>query len=178
MKMSTTRTAPANRPTPDESATPGATAGVGGAESLSPTARPCGPEAITLFQVTFATEMSEPNLAILARVLDLSTHVRSKTNPREDNLGFARLDHSSGLFLRRTPADGRWMIEARTWGHPAPQTVHGWHVLTIEAARQLDPAVSLLDRLHVSERDIPDRQVDRDPTKRLERIRRRLAGLP
>jgi hypothetical protein len=178
MKITTNPPASANRPTPDGSATPAATTGAGAAHCPAPTARASGPQAVTLFQVTFATEMSERDLAILALELNLSTNVRSKTNLREDNLGFVRLDHASGLFLRRAMIEGRWMLDAHTWGHPPPQVVHGWEVLAAGAARRLDPAVTLPDRLPVSSRDIPDRQVDRDVTKRLERIRRHLVGLP
>jgi hypothetical protein len=45
---------------------------------------------------------------------------------------------------------GQWMLEARTWGHPAPQSIHEWHVLAAGAAHQLDPTVSLPERLTVT----------------------------
>ena len=82
-----------------------------------------------LFEVPFTSAMSDPDLAVLARVLDLSTHMQQKMRPDPNSPGVARLDHFSGLFLERGGDEGRWVLEARTWGDPAPRSVHEWHVL-------------------------------------------------
>ena len=138
---------------------------------------PAASGAVVLFEVTFATAMDDGDLALLARTLDLSTNVRSKGRPRDDDLGFARLDHASGAFLTRSAVDGRWLLQARTWGHPAAPTVHRWHVMIAGAARLLDPTVALPERLVLDLPVVPDRFVVRATNTRLGRIRRRLAGL-
>jgi hypothetical protein len=102
--------------------------------------------ATTLFEVPFACAMSELELALLERALDLSIRMHAKMHPRPDSPGLVRLDHYSGLFLERGAAEGQWMLQARTWGHPAPQSVHGWHVVAAGAAHQLDPTVTLPER--------------------------------
>jgi hypothetical protein len=137
-----------------------------------------------LFEVPFASDMSDRDLALLERSSELSTRPqpsvrpRQKPPPRVGTLGFARLDHSSGLFLRHGPVEGKWLLEARTWGHPAAQSVHEWHVEAAGAARALDPMVTFPERLNDAAPEIPDRPVGRAANKRLARIRRRLAGLP
>ena len=130
-----------------------------------------------LFGVTFMSAMTEGDLLLLARGLDLSTGVRSAGHPREDDLGFARLDYASGLFLKRTAVEGQWTLEAHTWAHPAAHTVHGWHVRAAGAAHQLDPAVALPDRLPEIVPEIPGRLVGHASNKRLSRLRRRLVGI-
>jgi hypothetical protein len=132
---------------------------------------------VRLFGVTFKTAMGDHDLALLARALDLSTSVRSKGSPREDDLGFARLDHSSGLFLKRTAVEGQWILEAQTWDHPAAQTVHGWHVRAAGAAHQLDQTVSFPARLQDSSPEIAGHLVGRASNRRLSRLRRRLVGI-
>src|SRR5581483_6650333 len=113
-----------------------------------------------------------------------STRVQPTIRPghdaarRHDTPGFARLDHYSGLFLKRGMVEGEWLLEARTWGRPAAQSVHEWHVLAAGAAHQLDPTVTFPERLESSGREIADRPLGRAANKRLARFRRRLVGLP
>jgi len=64
-----------------------------------------GPRA--LFQVRFAGAMGDPDIARLARTLDLTMH------PNATSLGAVRLDHQSGLFLARGDVEGQWVLEAR-----------------------------------------------------------------
>lgn len=97
--------------------------------------------ATTLFTVPFASAMSAPDVALLVRELDLVTNMHRKMFDSPASPGVARLDFESGLFLLRDGADGRWVLEARTWGHPSPRIVHGWHVQAADAARQLDHTV-------------------------------------
>jgi hypothetical protein len=133
--------------------------------------------AVTLFEVRFATAMDAGDLAVLARELDLSTNVRSAARPRDDDLGFSRLDHASGLFLTRSEGEGHWALEARTWGHPTPRIVHRWHVVTASAARLLDATVVIPALLADDTPDVPDRHVGAAANKRLSRLRRRLGGV-
>jgi hypothetical protein len=137
-----------------------------------------------LFEVPFASAMDDRDLALLARTLDLATHTqpavrpRQERGPRHDTPGFARLDHYSGLFLRRGLVEGKWLLEARTWGRPAMQSVHEWHVLAAGAAHALDSTVTYPERLDADAREIPDRPLGHAANKPLARIRRRLVGLP
>jgi len=132
--------------------------------------------AITLFQIPFASAMSDADLALLARMLDLSTHMSPKMRPDPTSPGVARLDHYSGLFLKRGPAEGQWVLEAGTWGYPSPQSVHEWHLLAAGAAHQLDPTVTLPGRPTASPKT-PTRPRSRAANKRLARIRRHIVGL-
>jgi hypothetical protein len=132
---------------------------------------------ITLFEVPFATAMNEGDLALLARTLDLTTRMHPKMSPRHESPGLARLDHSSGLFLNRGAIEGRWTLEARTWGHPAAHSIHEWHVMAAGAAHQLDPTVILPERLSVRSPEIRDRPVGVAAGKRFARLRRRIAGV-
>ena len=163
---------PATRPSPSEKPTPPA--------SPSP-ARQSGE---VLFEVPFASAMSDRDLALLAGRLSLWTRIQPTIRSghdagrRHDTPGFARLDHSSGLFLQRGVAEGNWLLQARTWGHPAALSVHEWHVLAAGAARELDPAVSLPERLKPGTSEVPCYPVGRAANKRLARFRRRLVGLP
>jgi hypothetical protein len=137
-----------------------------------------------LFEVPFASAMSDCDLALLARTLGLwtrtqpTTHSRPDGARRHDTPGFARLDYSSGLFLKRGVVEEEWLLEARTWGRPAAQSVHEWHVLAAGAARRLDPAVTFPERLESGARTIPDRPLGRAANKRLARFRRHLVGAP
>jgi hypothetical protein len=130
-----------------------------------------------MFEVPFATAMSNGQLALLARALDLTTRSRPKLGPRHDSPGLARLDHDSGLFLTRGAVEGEWMLEARTWGHPPAQRIHDWHVLAAVAAHQLDPTVILPERLTHDSPAVRDRPVGRVANKRFARLRRRIVGL-
>lgn len=133
--------------------------------------------AVTLFEVPFASAMRDGDLAGLARVLDLSTRMHPKTGPSHNSPGLARLDQHSGLFLNRGSAQGQWMLEARTWGHPAPQSIHQWHVLAAGGAQQLDPTVRLPEHLTASAHEIPNRPLGHAQNKRLARVRPRLVGV-
>jgi hypothetical protein len=128
-----------------------------------------------LFEVPFASSMADSDLALLVRWLNLATH--TKRLPSHTSLGFARLDHASGLFLERGFSEGRWTLSARTWDHPAAESVHQWHVLAAEAASQLDPTVRLPERMAASAPEVQQRQVGRAQNKRLARIRRHLVGV-
>ncbi len=138
--------------------------------------RPVG-GAVTLFEIPFTTAMGNHDLALLVRKLDLSTRVHPVTLPLQETPGPARLDHYSGLFLKRGVVEGEWSLEARTWGHPPAESVHQWHVLAAGAAHQLDPRVPLPERLHADTPEIPDIPVGWASNRRLARIRRRLVGI-
>jgi hypothetical protein len=131
----------------------------------------------TLFQVPFASAMSDRNVALLVRELDLRTHMHPKLRRGPAGPGAVRLDQYSGLFLERGAAESQWILEARTWGDPTPENVHAWHVLATGAARLLDPAVISLDRLTSVSPEYPMRPVGWAVNKRLARIRRRILGL-
>jgi hypothetical protein len=143
--------------------------------SSAATRTPAG-GAVTLFEVPFASAMSDRDVALLVSVLELSTHLHPQTLPNDRTRGVARLDHSSGLFLTRS-STAEWLLAARTWGHPTPQSVHEWHVLAAGAAHQLDPTVTLPERSIATLPAIPDHPVGRAANKRFSRIRRHLAGL-
>jgi hypothetical protein len=130
-----------------------------------------------MFQVPFMSAMSDADLAVLHHVLDLSTHMYPKMRPDPNSPGVARLDHFSGLFLERGADEGQWMLEGRTWGKPAPQSVHEWHLLAAQAARQPDPGVTLPEPLPNPHPSTPNRPLGQ-AHKRLARFRRRLVGLP
>jgi hypothetical protein len=121
--------------------------------------------------------MSDPNVALLVRELDLRTDMHPKVRRSLAGLGTVRLDQSSGLFLERGAAEGQWLLEARTWGDPTPENVHAWHVLAAGAARLLDSAVISPDRLTAVSPEYPMRRVGRAANKRLARTRRRILGL-
>ena len=132
--------------------------------------------ATTLFQVPFASAMSDSDVALLVRTLGLTTHMYPEPR-RSPAPGAVRLDHSSGLFLELGAAEGQWVLEGRTWGHPAPETVHEWLVLAAGAAHLLDPSVLFPERLPVVSPDYPMRPVGRVANKRLAAFRRRITGL-
>ncbi len=130
-----------------------------------------------LFEVPFNSPMTDADLARLARALDLSTHLYAKQRPNPTSPGVARLDHFSGLYLERGPSEREWVLEARTWGHPAPETVHEWHLLTTQAAHQLDATVSAPERLPASPVEGADRPVGEVLNRRFAQLRRHLVGL-
>jgi hypothetical protein len=130
-----------------------------------------------LFEVAFTSAMGDPDLALLARLLDLSTHMYPKMRPDPTSPGVARLDHFSGLFLQRGADQDQWVMQARTWGNPAAQSVHEWHLLAALAARQFDRRVTLPERLPDTRRQTADRPLGHAATKRLASIRRHLVGL-
>ena len=114
-------------------------------------ARATGPRAsryaTTLFQVPFTSAMRDSDIALLARSLDLMTHMHPKLHDSPTTPGVSRLDFDSGLFLERGSADGQWVLDGRTWGHPSPRVVHEWHLRAAAAAHRLDPSVSVPARL-------------------------------
>lgn len=130
-----------------------------------------------LFEVPFASAMTDGDLAHLARILDISTYMHPKMRPHPNSPGVARLDHFSGLFLERGVGEGCWVFQGRTWSSPAPDTIHGWHLLAAQAARQLDPAVTLPAPRSVPAATLPERPLARAENRRLSRLRRRLVGL-
>ncbi|PZS39305.1 MAG: hypothetical protein DLM62_09000, partial [Pseudonocardiales bacterium] len=86
-------------------------------------------------------------------------------------------DHFSGLFLKRGPAEGQWILAGRTWGHPDQRSVHEWHLLAAGAAHQLDANVVFPERLATSVTEGPERPLGRAANKRFARIRRHMVGL-
>ncbi len=176
MSIAATPTAPKRQPIADGSADRGPAARIDPTGLPAITSGPPARSALTLFEVPFATAMSDGDLALLARTLDLTTRVQPKMRPPHKRLGLARLDQYSGLFLNRGATEGQWTLEARSWGRPAAQSVHEWHVLAAGAARQLDPTVTLPERLRTSSPAIPDYPVGLASNKRLSRIRRRITG--
>ncbi len=162
--------APTPRPLPARDA--------GAAPAALPYINPHGRGGVVMFQVAFRSSMSDADLAVLAHVLDLSTHMYPKMRPDPNSPGVARLDHFSGLFLERGADEGEWRLEGRTWGKPAPQTVHEWHLLAAQAARQLDPGVTLPEPMPDTHPSAPDRPLGQAANKRLAHLRRRLVGLP
>jgi hypothetical protein len=131
-----------------------------------------------LFEVPFTSPMTDADLARLARAFDLSTHMYPKQRPNPTSPGVARLDHYSGLYLERGHSDGEWVLETRTWGHPAPESVHEWHVLAAQAAHELDPTVGMPERLPARPVEVADRPVGEVLNRRFAQFRRHLVGLP
>lgn len=130
-----------------------------------------------MFRVPFTSAMSDADLAVLARVLDLSTHMHPKMRPDPNSPGVARLDHFSGLFLERGAAEAQWMLEGRTWGSPAPKTIHEWHLLTAVAVRQLDASVTVPEPLSDTRPRTRDGTLGQAANGRLIHLRCRLLGL-
>ena len=118
--------------------------------------------------------MSDEDLARLAYTLDLVTHMHPKMHPDPTSPGVVRLDHCSGLFLDRGMVPGQWVLEARTCGHPAPQSVDEWHLLAAGAVHQLDRSVPLPRGLRLSAHGTRPASPAGSRTKRLARARRRL----
>jgi hypothetical protein len=130
-----------------------------------------------LFVVPFRSEMTEADLARLARMFDLSTHMYPKQRPNPTSPGMARLDHFSGLYFERGASDGEWVLEARTWGRPALESVHEWHLLAAQAAHQFDRSVTMPERLPAALVQIAERPVEEVQNRRFAVLRRHLVGL-
>lgn len=143
----------------------------------APGIHPHGRGGRVLFEVPFTTVMGDADLALLARLLDLSMHMYPKMRPDPTSPGVARLDPFSGLFLERGAGQDQWVLQARTWGNPATQSVHEWHLLAAQTARQLDPRVTLPERLPDTHTEIARGPLGQAGTKRVTRIRRHLVGL-
>lgn len=130
-----------------------------------------------LFVVPFRSEMTDADLARLARMFDLSTDMYPKQRPNPTSPGVARLDHFSGLYLERGTSDGEWVLEARTWGRPAIESVHEWHLLAAQAAHGLDQRVKMPERLPAAPVQIAARPVEEVQNRRFAALRRQLVGL-
>ncbi|HZE04624.1 MAG TPA: hypothetical protein VE127_05325 [Solirubrobacteraceae bacterium] len=129
-----------------------------------------------LFEIPYKSAMTDADLGRLARTLDLSTHMYSKLPSDPTGPGVARLDDFSGLFLERAASEGEWVLEGRTWGDPATESVHEWHLLAAGAARQLDSTVPTPKRLPARPERV-DRPVGDGIHRRFAAFRRRLVGL-
>lgn len=146
--------------------------------TAKPTSVPPASGGVTLFEVPFTSAMGEGELSRLSRASDLSMRLHPPAQDRHESPGLARLDHFSGLFLKRGVNEGEWKLEGLTWGSPTAHSVHEWHVLAAGAARRLDPTVTFPERLPDTERAVRDLPLGRVANKRLARLRRRLTGLP
>jgi hypothetical protein len=80
--------------------------------------------AVKLFAVPLASAMSDQDVSSLVLALGFDTRSAAAGSPPEARLVSARLDHDSGLFLEAGEAQGQWVLQARTWGHPDPESVH------------------------------------------------------
>jgi hypothetical protein len=96
----------------------------------------------SMFRVPFASAMSDADTAVLARSLELVTHMHPKLHDSPVSPGVVRLDFDSGLFLERGSSEGQWVLVGRTWGHPPPHDVHDWHLRAAAAAHRLDATVN------------------------------------
>jgi hypothetical protein len=132
--------------------------------------------AVELFTIPFASAMSDGDVSSLIRAADFPARVSTAKAPREERVGPARLDHHSGLFLMAGPSEGHWVLQARTWGHPGPQSVHRWNVMAAGAAHQLDPTVPLPERWPDAAPAVSATHVGSVSNKRLASFRRRLLG--
>jgi hypothetical protein len=121
--------------------------------------------------------MTDEDLALLHRELDLATYLTRKPGVSGASLGLVPLDSWSGLFLERGAEENQWVLEGRTWDQPPDSLVHEWHVRAALAAQELDPTVSVPPRSPAAPPDIPNRPLGRAANKRLARLRRRLLGL-
>jgi hypothetical protein len=123
--------------------------------------------------------MSDQDAALLSRTLDLDTHLHPKLHPTPTSPGVVRLDFDSGLFLQRGSTAGRWVLEGRTWGHPAPSTVRDWRLRAAAAAHGLDPTVTLPPGPRSTHSTaMSSRPMSHAPNHRLARIARHARGLP
>ncbi len=144
--------------------------------AAGPAPQPRG--ARTLFTIPFASAMSDQDAAFLSRTLNLTTHLHPTLYNSPTSPGVLRLDFDSGLFLQRGPTEGRWVLEGRTWGHPAQSTVREWHLRATAAAHRLDPAVTVPPRLtSTPSTAMPSRPLSRAANGRLARIGRHIRGL-
>lgn len=101
----------------------------------------------TLFSVAFHTATGDADLERISSVLNMTLHLYPKLPVVADMPGVSRLDFFSGLFLVHGDAHDEWRLEGRTWGAPAAETVHRWHLLAADAAHLVDPTVRRPSRL-------------------------------
>jgi hypothetical protein len=104
--------------------------------------------------------MGDADIQRLNSVLDMQTHQHPKLHASRASPGVSRLNVGSGLFLIRGDGPKDWRLEGRTWEVPAPETVHGWHLVATDAARLLHPAVEVPSRLETAELDSAQRRED------------------
>src|SRR5690242_20500405 len=99
--MSATTTAPPKRERNSGARTAGAVSPRHASTVHAPTPgiAPHGRGGRVLFAVALTSAMGDADLALLARLLDLSMHTHPKLRPDPTSPGVARLDHFSGLFL-------------------------------------------------------------------------------
>jgi hypothetical protein len=145
--------------------------------STSVPGRVPGVRAVTLFAIPLTSTMSERDVSSLVLALDFDTQSVAAGSPPEARLVSARLDHDSGLYLKAGEAGGRWVLEARTWGHPDAESVHRWNVSTATAARRIDPTVELPQRLTRGTPAVSDGHVGHVENTRFAGLRRRLTGV-
>jgi hypothetical protein len=132
--------------------------------------------AVTLFTIPLASTMSDRDVSSLVLALDFDIRTAPPGSSPEARLVPARLDHDSGLFLVAGEGEGHWVLEARTWGHPDPASVHRWNVKAATAARQIDPTVELPQRLRDGAPAVSSGHVGRVENTRFAGLRRRLTG--
>jgi hypothetical protein len=133
--------------------------------------------AVKLFEVPLVSAMSDRDLASLVLALDFDSRVAPAGSPPEARVGPARLDQDSGLFLEAGAGQGQWVLEARTWGHPDPESVHRWNVSAATAARRIDPTVELPQRRPDKAPMTSGGHVGRAENSRFAGLRRRLTGV-
>lgn len=123
--------------------------------------------------------MSDQDAALLSRTLDLTTHLHPKLHNSPTSPGVLRLDFDSGLFLQRGPTEGRWVLEGRTWGHPAASAVREWHLRAAAAAHRLDRTVTVPARpTNTPSTATPSQLQGHASNHRLARIASHIPGLP
>jgi hypothetical protein len=132
--------------------------------------------AVKLFTIPLASTMSDRDVSSLMLDLDFDTQAVAAGSAPETRLVSARLDHNSGLFLVAGEGQGRWVLEARTWGHPDPARVHRWNVSAATAARRIDPTVELPQRVGEGAAEVSAGHVGRVENTRFAGLRRRLTG--
>jgi hypothetical protein len=133
--------------------------------------------AVTLFAIPFASTMSDRDVSSLVLALDFDTRTAPAGSSPEARLVSARLDQDSGLFLKAGEGERQWVLEARTWGHPDPESVHRWNVSAATAARRIDPTVKLPERRRGQGPVISEGHVGRVENTRFAGLRRRLTGV-
>jgi hypothetical protein len=133
--------------------------------------------AVTLFAVPLVSSMTDRDVSSLVLALDFDTQAVAAGSPPEARLVSARLSHDSGLYLKAGEGEGRWVLEARTWGHPDADSVHRWNVVTATAARRIDPTVELPQRRPEAGPEVSDGHVGRVENTRFAGLRRRLTGV-
>jgi hypothetical protein len=133
--------------------------------------------AVKLFAVPFVSAMSDRDLASLVLALDFDARVAAAGSPPDARIGPARLDQDSGLFLEVGAGQGQWVLEARSWGHPDPESVHRWNVAAATAARRIDPTVELPQRPPDKVSATSSGHVGRAENSRFSGLRRRLTGV-